>query len=46
MIFACIACGGIIETWLIVVGLGVIYRWFKSRHKKDKCPCCKERKNE
>jgi len=42
MIIACIACGGVLETWLVIVGLGALWRWMKKRHKKDRCNCCKE----
>jgi hypothetical protein len=42
MIIACMFCGGVIETMLLVAGLGVIYRWFKKRHKKDNCKCCQD----
>jgi hypothetical protein len=41
MILGCILCGGVIETMLVISGLGVIYNWFKHRHKKDNCKCCK-----
>jgi len=41
MILACIFCGGIIETTLVFMGFGLVYGWFKNRHKK-KCDCCKE----
>lgn len=44
MVLACIACGGIIETTLIFMGLGAIYRWLKNRHNKEKCDCCQEHK--
>jgi hypothetical protein len=45
MIFSCIVCGGVLEVWLITVGLGVIVAWFKKRHNRKKCGCCMIRDN-
>ena len=42
MYIACIACGGVLEVSLVMMGLGAIYRWFKRRHDKKNCDCCKE----
>jgi len=35
MTIACIACGGILETTLIVMGLGVIIRWPATTNSLD-----------
>ena len=43
MVVACIACGGILEVTFVVMGLGWIIRWFKKRHNKKKCKCCKDK---
>lgn len=45
MIIACMFCGGVIETMLIIAGLGAIYRWFKRKHNKNKCKCCLDHEN-
>jgi len=45
MTVACIACGGIIEGTLIVMGLSFIIRWLKKRHNKSKCKCCQSKKS-
>ena len=42
---ACIVCGGVGETLLIMAGLGALIRWFKRRHDKKHCDCCKKHKN-
>ena len=44
MFIACIACGGILELTLLSLGLSFVYTWFKGRHKKETCDCCKEHK--
>jgi hypothetical protein len=41
MIIGCILCGGIVEVTLVMMGLSAVIGWFKNRHKKDKCSCCK-----
>jgi hypothetical protein len=42
---ACI-CGGTIETWLFLLGLGFLCKFFskflKRKHDKENCDCCKE----
>lgn len=40
---ACIACGGIGETMLIVTGLGWLIGWLKRLHNKRVCKCCNEK---
>ena len=41
MFVACIACGGMLEITLFSLGLSFVYNWFKNRHKKEDCDCCK-----
>ena len=40
MVIACIACGGVLEVTLIIMGLGALVRWLKKKHDKRKCKCC------
>jgi hypothetical protein len=46
MVIACILCGGVLETMLVITGLGVLCKWLKKRHKKDQCECCKKHDKE
>jgi hypothetical protein len=45
MIIACILCGGVLEVTLVMMGLSALINWLKNRHKKERCPCCKNIKN-
>jgi hypothetical protein len=39
---ACIICGGVGETMLIIAGLTWLLNWLKKRHNKNKCKCCQD----
>jgi hypothetical protein len=43
MVIACILCGGVLEVTLVMMGLSALINWLKNRHKKERCPCCKNR---
>ena len=42
---ACILCGGIGETMLVMAGCSAVIGWFKKRHNKRKCKCCQEQEH-
>ena len=44
MIIGCILCGGVGETMLVIAGFSWLINWFKKKHNKSKCECCKEHK--